>query len=206
MAAVLVGGCGGASSPGSSGFPGSSEAQTGAQTGAQTDPIPATSPPPQSGDGGDSGSEASRGPQFPLTLRRTGGSAGYDDVVVLGADGRVLVETRSVHGRVCLLDHALQRRLLSLLATLRPEASALPSTVLPSDGSTTVGADVAESDPITISVTDDRARAIDLSDPSLGEISGLVGTLVSDVTLTVPAVTRCMTPASPSASSSLPTP
>ena len=41
-------------------------------------------------------------------------------------------------------------------------------------------------DPITISVTDHQARRIDLSDPSLGEISGLVGTLVSDVTLSVP--------------------
>ena len=203
MAAVLVGGCGGASSSGSSGSPGSSEVQTGAQTGAQAGPSPATSPPPRFGAGGDSGGDASYGPQFPLTLRRTGGSAGFDDIVVLGADGRVRVETRSVHGRVCRLDPALQRRLLSLLATLRLGAGALPTTSLPTDGSTSVEGDVAESDPITISVTDDRARAIDLSDPSLGEISGLVGTLVSDVTLSVPAVTRCTTPASPSA---LPTP
>ncbi|WP_343994843.1 hypothetical protein [Terrabacter terrae] len=190
MAAVLVGGCGGASSSGSSGSPASPEVQTAAPAG----PTPATSAPPRFGAGGDSGGDVPYGPQFPLTLRRTGGSAGFDDIVVLGADGQVRVDTRSVHGRVCRLEPALQRRLLSLLATLRLGAGGVPTTNLPSDGFTSVGGDVTESDPITISVTDDRAQAIDLSDPSLGEISGLVGTLVGDVTLSVPAVTRCTTP------------
>ena len=59
------------------------------------------------------------GPVFPLTLRRTGGVAGYDDTVILKADGTVLVTTRSIHGRECQLSGAQQKHLLSLLSTLR---------------------------------------------------------------------------------------
>lgn len=181
VAALLVGGCGGAAS-------GDGERPTAPFTTA------ATSPPHRFGAAGDNGSEVSYGPQFPLTVRRTGGSAGFDDRVVLGADGRVRVETRSVHGRVCRLDPSLQRRLLSLLETLRLGAGTVARPGAPSDQPTPVDVQTTESDPITISVTDDRARAVDLSDPSLGEISGLVSTLVSDVTLSVPATTRCTSP------------
>ena len=113
---------------------------------------------------------SSYGPTFPLTLRRTGGIAGFDDQIVLEANGRVRVETRSVHGRVCTLSAPQQRQLVTLLATLRLGSSTAPP---PTDGSTALDPDaVPESDPITISVTDHQARAIDLSDPSLGEISG----------------------------------
>jgi len=149
--------------------------------------------------GGDSTSPA-YGPEFPLTLRRTGGIAGFDDRIVLEAGGRILVETRSVHGRVCALSQAQQRQLVSVLATLR--LGPLPPSSVPSADFTDVDPGAApESDPITISVVDDRERAIDLSDPSLGEIAALVSSLVSDVTLSVPATTRCSapTPVTPSA-------
>jgi hypothetical protein len=88
---------------------------------------------------------------------------------------------------------------VALLATVR--LGPRPIDDLPS-GDATPGQTSAVSpdpvtDPITISVTDHEARRIDLSDPSLGEISGLVGILVSDVTLSVPATTRCTTSAKP---------
>ena len=185
VAALLLGGCGG----------GASSTPLDPTTGRTTGSAPAgTSPPPRSDAGSGVGSEASYGPQFPLTLRRTGGSAGFDDSVVLDANGRVRVDTRSVHGRVCRLEPGLKSQLLSLLATLRLGTGTTSTTDPPAEQTTPVDGGVAESDPITISVTDDRARSIDLSDPSLGEISGLVGTLVGDVTLSVPAVTRCTTP------------
>lgn len=186
IAALLLGGCG-AVSPGGSADPTSATATATAAS--------STSVAPRVGGGGDDALSAPYGPAFPLTLRRTGGMAGFDDRVVLDLDGRVHVETRSVHGRVCTLGAPQLHQLLALLATLRlgPHVSDdLPSGVAPPGEAGAVTPDPV-SDPITVSVTDHEARRIDLSDPSLGEVSGLVGTLVSDVTLSVPATTRCTT-------------
>jgi hypothetical protein len=144
---------------------------------------------------GAGGSLTSDSPVFPLVLRRTGGIAGFDDRIVLDANGRLHVETRSVHGRVCTLAGPVQRQLVTLLATLR---LGVPQAEVPSDHFTPLDPEAApESDPISISVTDVHERAIDLSDPSLGEIAGLVGSLVSDVTLSAPATTHCTTPTAP---------
>ncbi|CAN7579916.1 hypothetical protein LJR027_004072 [Terrabacter sp. LjRoot27] len=195
VAALFVGGCGSATPD---------DGSTGGVTPAAPTATSSTTSALRFGAAGDDALGSSYGPAFPLTLRRTGGIAGFDDQVVLEANGRVRVETRSVHGRVCTLSAPQQRQLVTLLATLRLG----PSTTAPStDGS--LGGDpdaVPESDPITISVTDHQARAIDLSDPSLGEISGLVGVLVSDVTLSVPATTRCTTPSTPVAPPAAPAP
>jgi hypothetical protein len=141
------------------------------------------------------------GPVFPLTLHRTGGIAGYDDTVVLQADGKVLVDTRSVRGRVCQLSGTQQTHLLSLLSTLRlVEATDAPTPG--SDGATGDGTvppegDETPNDAIVINITDHKLRPLDLSDPSLGEVAGLVGALVADVTLSSPAATECTTPTSP---------
>ena len=172
VAALLVGGCGAA--PADASGDGSRPVAT---TTSATRRLVA---------GGDSASP-SYSPEFPLTLRRTGGIAGFDDRVVLEADGRIRVDTRSVHGRVCTLTASQQRQLVTLLATLRLSVA----TDLPTDDLPPLDPDQTESDPITISVTDDLARELALSDPSLGEVAGLVATLVSDVTLSVPATTRC---------------
>jgi hypothetical protein len=132
------------------------------------------------------------GPQFPLTVRRTGGVAGFDDRIVLRADGKLLVDTRSVHGRVCTLGGAQLRQIVGALSTLRLgpwRISATPTDGAPGDQGDP--ASIPASDPILISVTDDRSRAVDLTDPSVGEVAGLVATLVADVTLTAPATTRC---------------
>ena len=183
VAALFVGGCGSATLE---------EGSPGEVTSSASAPVSSTTSALRFGAAGDDALGSSYGPTFPLTLRRTGGIAGFDDQIVLEANGRVRVETRTVHGRVCTLSAPQQRQLVTLLATLRLGPSTLEP---PTDGSTARDPDdVPESDPITISVTDHQARAIDLSDPSLGEISGLVGLVVSDVTLSVPATTRCTTP------------
>lgn len=130
------------------------------------------------------------GPQFPLTLRRTGGVAGFDDRIVLRSDGKLLVDTLSVHGRVCTLGGAQLRQIVGALSTLRLgpwSFSATTTDEAPLDPSS-----LPSSDPIIISVTDDLSRAVDLTDPSVGEVAGLVATLVADVTLTTPATTRCV--------------
>lgn len=195
VAALFVGGCGSATPE---------DGSTGEVTSSASAPMSSTTAALRFGAAGEDALGSSYGPTFPLTLRRTGGIAGFDDQIVLEANGRVRVETRSVHGRVCTLSVPQQRQLVTLLATLRLGTSTAPA---PTDGSTALDPDaVPESDPITISVTDHQARAIDLSDPSLGEISGLVGILVSDVTLSVPATTRCTTPttAAPGAAATAP--
>ena len=186
IAALVVGGCGAAAPAGGPGV--GSDVGSGTAGGAATRPAQQ-----RFGAGGDSSVSASSGPTFPLRLRRTGGIAGYDDLIVLEADGRVRVDTRSVHGRVCTLTVPQQRQLLTLLATLRLGPAVEP----PGEAAPPAGPELTESEPITISVTDDRALELDLSDPSLGEVAGLVGSLVSDVTLSVPATTTCTTPPAP---------
>lgn len=139
-------------------------------------------------------------PVFPLTLHRTGGIAGYDDTVVLHADGKVLVDTRSVHGRVCQLTTEQQRHLLSLLNTLRLVSATGFTAPGSTEGIVPVPPDVdgeTGNDAIVIDITDHKLRPLDLSDPSLGEVAGLVGALVADVTLSSPAATECVTPTSP---------
>ncbi|WP_323100277.1 hypothetical protein [Intrasporangium sp. YIM S08009] len=148
---------------------------------------------PTTGDAtADAGAGPEYGPQFPLTLRRTGGVAGFDDRIVLRADGKLLVDTRSVHGRVCTLGGAQLHQIVGALSTLRLGPWSIGTT--PTDGAgdgATDPASIPASDPIIISVTDDRSRAVDLTDPSVGEVAGLVATLVADVTLSAPATTRC---------------
>lgn len=124
----------------------------------------------------------SRGPTFPLTLRRTGGIAGFDDTVVLKASGEVLVDTRTVHDRVCVLPKPRREQLYGVLETLRHGGEVSP------EGSS---AGTGESDVIRISLTDAHRHPFDLTDPSLGSVSDLVGALISDVTLTTPATVSC---------------
>ncbi|MGN6751310.1 MAG: hypothetical protein ACTHJJ_02010 [Intrasporangium sp.] len=127
------------------------------------------------------------GPTFPLTFRRTGGIAGFHDTVVINANGTLSVDTDTIHGRICNLDKGRRNGLLVALSTLRLGAPALTPTQLPDSTDTS-------SNPITITVTDVHHHPVDLDDPSLGEIRSTVTALVADVTLTVPATTRCETP------------
>ncbi|WP_347350665.1 hypothetical protein [Intrasporangium sp.] len=129
------------------------------------------------------------GPVFPLTLRRTGGTAGFHDTVVLRGDGTLTVDTDTIHGRTCRLDRATRTALLVALSTLQLGSPHTTPAGLPERTPTS-------SDPITLTVTDVHHRPVDIDDPSLGEIHSRIAALVSDVTLTVPALTRC-TPGHP---------
>ena len=162
-------------------------------------PTPVTTTEPASAfDASRSGPAADdQGPAFPLTLRRTGGIAGFDDTVVLKPTGEVLVETRSVHGRVCVLPTPQRQRLFTVLATLRPGGLG------PTDGTGASGSPVevgdqgagpTGSDLIRISLTDARRHPFDLADPSLGSVSDMVGAFVADVTLSSPETITCTTP------------
>ncbi|MDN5796403.1 MAG: hypothetical protein L0H79_11715 [Intrasporangium sp.] len=129
------------------------------------------------------------GPTFPLTMRRTGGIAGFHDTVVLRANGTLTVDTDAIHGRTCTLNKTTRTALLVALSTLRLGGSRSGSAT-----STILTPTYTSSNPITITVTDVHGRPVDIDDPSLGEIRNEVTALVSDVTLTVPARTRCATP------------
>lgn len=123
------------------------------------------------------------GPTFPLTVRRTGGIAGFHDTIVIRANGTIMVDTRDIHGRTCTLAQGDRSSLLAALSTLQLDG---PTTPVPDP--------TDSSDPITLTVTDGQARPVDIADPSLGEIRSRVSALVADVTLTVPAMTRCTNP------------
>lgn len=160
-------------------------------------PLTTTTQPAGALDGSRSGPAADdRGPTFPLTLRRTGGIAGFDDTVVLKPSGEVLVETRSVHGRVCVLPRPQRERLFTVLATLRPGGLAPTGETGGSGPPVEVGdpgAGPTGSDLIRISLTDARRHPFDLADPSLGSVSDMVGAFVADVTLSSPATITCTT-------------
>ena len=142
-------------------------------------------------------------PSFPLTVRRTGGAGGFDDTVVLLPDGTVQVDTRSLHHRVCTLASTARADLVRGLRTITlPIVPVTGRTEQPTErstGSTSSGAPIDPSgeatDQILITVTDVHDRLVDLTDPSLGKISGMVNALVQDVTLTTPLTATCTTPA-----------
>ncbi|HET7399177.1 MAG TPA: hypothetical protein VFJ94_11725 [Intrasporangium sp.] len=176
VAALAVAGCG---SPSSAPAGEAAPRETPAVDGGPLDGYAGGAPPD------DAAPKAATGPTFPLTLRRTGGRAGFDDTIVLEAGGRLTVDGTAIHGRVCALGPTQRRELLAALSTLRLAGTSTPPAS---------PVDRGESEPIRITVTDVDGRPVDLTDPSLGAVSGMVAALVSDVTLTTPAMTRC-TPA-----------
>ena len=153
---------------------------------------------PQSVESPDDGSQtAPPSPVFPLTIRRTGGIAEFDDTITLRSDGRVDVETRSVHGRTCTLDRQRQRDLVAALGTLSLGTGANGVRDPLADGSAGGAGSGANgsgggTSQIVFSVVDARGRSVDLGEPSLASVLTMVTSLVSDVTLSQPA-TRCAT-------------
>lgn len=153
---------------------------------------------PQSVESPDDGSQTPPpSPVFPLTIRRTGGIAQFDDTITLRSDGRVNVETRSVHDRTCTLDRARQRELVAALGTLNLGAGSKGVPDPSADGSDGIGGTVGgdgsgDTSQIVFSVVDARGRSVDLGEPSLASVLTMITSLVSDVTLSQPA-TRCTT-------------
>lgn len=155
----------------------------------------------QGGDVGGAG-RGSAAPIFPLTVHRTGGIAGFDDRLTLRADGRVIVNTLSVHDRLCTLSGATRSQMMTALEILKVDPLAPGGLGVSGQGSDdgvpAGGGDLdgsnGPSDPIVVTVTDHHGRVVDLSDASLGSVSTMVNGLLTDVTLTTPAVTSCTTP------------
>lgn len=198
VSALLLGGCGVTAS-----LSGSTETALSQPGGGGTTGDPAGGGQPgidagttverADGGGGVGSGPDEPGPKFPMTLRRTGGIAGYDDRVVVEISGRVIVDTRVVRGRTCTLTKSQRQQLMDSLTALR--ATPVQSGDGTSNGTATLPpSDDAESAPITLSVTDDLARSFDLTDPSLGGIADVIGAVVTDVTLTTPASATCRTP------------
>ncbi|MDN5790101.1 MAG: hypothetical protein L0H25_04435 [Micrococcales bacterium] len=132
-------------------------------------------------------------PTFPLTIRRVGGAAAFNDTLVMRADGDIRVNTQAVHGRVCHLGERQRTDLFSALRTvgLSPGRAA---PVVTSSGTAQAGSTVDDAEvptPIRITVTDVHQRRVDLSDPSLGGIASRVETLVQNVTLSSPIAIAC---------------
>jgi len=204
VSALLLGGCGFTASVNGVGSTTQSQALTsdggstgeapgGADGGANSGIDAGNDIDRANGDGGVGSGPDEPGPKFPMTLRRTGGIAGFDDRVVVAVSGRVVVDTRLVHGRTCTLTKTQRQQLMDALTALRatPLESGNPT---PGGTATLPPSDDAESEPITLSVTDDLARSFDLTDSSLGGVADLIGAVVTDVTLTTPASATCATP------------
>lgn len=210
IAALTISGCGSVANPG--GTPAVTASTPGLASSAA--PGRAHGGGPQSVESPGGGSQpAPPSPVFPLTISRTGGIAEFNDTITLRSDGRVNVETRSVHDRTCTLDRQRQRDLIAALGTLHlgdaadtpvpdPAAVGSGSTAgtdgiggandtngADSTGGTPAGSDTSQ---IRISVIDARGRSVDLGEPSLASVLTMVTTLVSDVTLSQPS-TPCVT-------------
>ncbi len=135
---------------------------------------------------------------FPLTVVRTGGVAGFDDHLVLEANGRMHVDSRSVRGRVCFLT-TTQQRLLTLLAISPVDNVSTRSAPSTSVGGSQAVGDDEQSTPLVLTVVDGQSRLIDLDHSSSAEVHDLLDALLGDVTLSSPTSTRCTTtPAAPS--------
>ncbi|MEO5742956.1 MAG: hypothetical protein ABIQ53_00010 [Terracoccus sp.] len=203
IAALVISGCGAVATP----DPAASNRVTASAPGlASTAPSRVHGGGPQSVETPDDGSQTPPSPVFPLTISRTGGIAAFNDTITLRSDGRVNVETRSVHARTCTLERQRQRDLVAALATLHlggtgatgiPDPGADGIGGLGGTGGSGPGSDASQ---IVISVVDARGRAVDLSEPSLASVLTMVTSLVSDVTLSQPS-TRCTTAAATPAGS-----
>lgn len=126
---------------------------------------------------------------FPLTVVRTGGIGAFDDHLVLEADGRVHVDTRTVRGRVCHLGSDQQRLLTLLAVSPLTETPSLPPAA--SGGGAQAAGDDEQSIPLVVTVVDERSRLITLDGSSSAEVHYLLNSLLGDVTLTTPTSTRC---------------
>lgn len=129
---------------------------------------------------------------FPLTVVRTGGIAGFDDHLVLEANGRVLVDSLSARGRVCSLTSP-QQRLLTLLAISPLSDVSTRSAPSSSVGGSQPADDGEQSHPLVITVVDGQSRPIDLDHSSSAEAHDLLDALLGDVTLSNPTSTQCST-------------
>jgi hypothetical protein len=105
-------------------------------------------------------------PAFPLTVSRTGGFAGFDDKLVIEADGSATLTRRKVATR-CTVDPAL-------LATITTSATKVDWSALPVKPPT-----VEHPDDMVVSVSA-RGGVAELGDPRVGALNAPLSRLLAD--------------------------
>lgn len=137
---------------------------------------PATRPTPGQGPHGPDPSRA----DFPLTLVRIGGIAGFHDKVVLQADGSALVVRKGRAPDRCRVASGLMDQI----------HAALGVTSWPAPGQSTGGPPGRMSDQMFVKVISGRHHA-SLDDPALTKLSGPLSKLLGDITQPAGQRTYC---------------
>jgi hypothetical protein len=156
--------CGSGSGSGGSGAPG------GATGSSSSGPSPSSSTPPP----------RTPAAAFPLTVSRTGGIAGFHDVVVLGADGHLEVNSRG-HTSSCQLRPEVLKDILRAVGGV-PWGRLAPADSRPK-----------HPDDMVLLVTSGGRRApARLDDPLLGGLQQQLSNLVVDSSGPNPAHELCL--------------
>lgn len=108
-------------------------------------------------------------PVFPLTITRTGGVAGFQDVVVVAGDGLVSVERRGRQRWSCRLPPETLERLAAV-------AVRMPWGWISTDGSRP-----ASPDDLVVTVASPAGGPVRLPDPELGAVGRDFHLLLADL-------------------------
>lgn len=117
---------------------------------------------------------------FPLTISRTGGIAGFHDVLVVTADGLVSLTQRGKAPRQCLLTPEAARRLATAASTV-PWPRLTPGSTGP-----------AFPDDLVTMVGSPAGGPVRLEDPLVGEAGPVFNELVNDLNGGRSASGRCV--------------
>jgi hypothetical protein len=145
-------------------------------TGLPRPTAPATSPTYGQGP---TGPDASR-TAFPITVSRTGGIAGFRDVVELQADGTATVSRKATPTQRCRVDPGLMEQI----------RASVEAVDWPAPGSSRATPPGKMSDQMFVTVTSGRHRA-SLDAPGIGKLAGPLGRLLNDVSQPEAARTLC---------------
>jgi len=167
MLLALVGALAGCGTSGSGGADGSAQSP-GSTTTATTTVAPTSVVGP------------SGAPVPSSSIVRAGGIAGFQDTVVVAADGSVTTQTRAAAPRHCRLTTVA-------LDALGAAAAEVPWTQLGTAGSTTP----TIADELVVTVQSPTGAPVRATDPDLRELSGLASDLLADVLGARPAYRLC---------------
>lgn len=167
---VLLAGCGSASVTGSGPAGGSTGTDLPA-TGSRTTSSSSTTPGTQTA-------------AFPLTVNRLGGVAGFNDSIVVRADGQTSVKGKQGAPMTCRVGPDDLKRLTGQVTTLLATPHPTPPVMTP---------DHVRADAIIITVADAAGLSFRLPDPPEGDAQQAVAALVDDVTGASPPHRICRT-------------
>ncbi len=136
----------------------------------------AGSPPSTSG-------TTSPGPaSFPLTVSRTGGIAGFNDTIVIRADGQATVSAKQGAATSCRIGADALATLTGQLTGLLNAPKPTPPTATPNH---------VRADALIFTVTDPAGKSVKVPDPPTGPAEQAVVALVDDVTGPTPPHQIC---------------